>query len=42
MAKDTKRKLYPRKIHFFVIEKYVEDVRIKKATGSYGIDNKVH
>ena len=24
---DTKRKLYLRKIHFFVIEKYVEDVK---------------
>ena len=24
---DTKRKLYPRKTHFFVMAKYVEDVR---------------
>ena len=24
---DTKRKLYLRKIHFFVIDKYVEDVK---------------
>ena len=24
---DTKRKLYPRKRHFFLIEKYIEDVR---------------
>ena len=24
---DTKRKLYPGKIHFFVINKYVEDVK---------------
>ena len=27
MGRDTKRKLYPRKIHFFVREKYIEDVR---------------
>ena len=27
VAPDTKRKLYIRKRHFFVIEKYVEDVR---------------
>ena len=27
MARDTKRKLYPRTIHFFVIVKYVEDVK---------------
>ena len=27
MGRDTKRKLYPRKRHFFVIEKYVEDAR---------------
>ena len=27
MGRDTKRKLYLRKIHFFVVEKYVEDVR---------------
>ena len=27
MGRDTKRKLYTRKIHFFVIEKYVEDVK---------------
>ena len=27
MGRDTKRKLYPRQIHFFVIEKYVEDVK---------------
>ena len=26
-AADTKRKLYPRKRHFFVIEKYIEDAR---------------
>ena len=24
---DTKRKLYPRKRHFFVIEKYIEDAK---------------
>ena len=24
---DTKRKLYPRKNHFFVMEKYIEDAR---------------
>ena len=24
---DTKRKLYPRKTHFFVMEKYIEDVK---------------
>ena len=24
---DTKRKLYPRKIHFFVMEKYIEDAK---------------
>ena len=27
MGRDTKRKLYLRKIHFFVIEKYIEDAR---------------
>ena len=27
VAPDTKRKLYLRKRHFFVIEKYVEDVK---------------
>ena len=26
-APDTKRKLYPRKRHFFVIEKYIEDAK---------------
>ena len=26
MGRDTKRKLYLRKKHFFVIEKYIEDV----------------
>ena len=26
-AADTKRKLYPRKRHFFVMEKYIEDAR---------------
>ena len=26
----TKRKLYPRKIHFFLIEKYIEDARQDK------------
>ena len=26
-APDTKRKLYPRKIHFFVMEKYIDDAR---------------
>ena len=24
---DTKRKLYPRKTHFFVMQKYIEDAR---------------
>ena len=24
---DTKRKLYPRKIHFLVMEKYIEDAK---------------
>ena len=27
VAWDTKRKLYPRKKHFFVIETYIEDVK---------------
>ena len=27
MGTDTKRKLYLRKTHFFVIEKYIEDAR---------------
>ena len=27
MGRDTKRKLYLRKRHFFVIEKYIEDAR---------------
>ena len=27
MGGDTKRKLYIRKIHFFVMEKYVEDAK---------------
>ena len=27
MGRDTKKKLYLRKKHFFVIEKYVEDAR---------------
>ena len=27
MGRDTKRKLYPRKRHFFVMEKYIEDAR---------------
>ena len=27
---DTKRKLYLRKIHFFVIEKYIEDAKQKE------------
>ena len=27
MTPDTKRNLYQRNIHFFVIEKYVEDVK---------------
>ena len=27
MTPDTKRKLYLRKIHFFVMEKYIEDVK---------------
>ena len=27
MAPDTKRKLYLRKIYFFVIEKYIEDAK---------------
>merc|ERR1712078_407854 len=26
-APDTKRKLYPRKTHFFVVEKYIEDAK---------------
>ena len=27
MGRTTKRKLYPRKIHFFLTDKYIEDVR---------------
>ena len=27
MGRDTKRKLYLRRVHFFVVEKYVEDAR---------------
>ena len=27
MGRDTKRKLYLRKRHFFVVEKYIEDTR---------------
>ena len=27
MGRDTKKKLYLRKVYFFVIEKYVEDVK---------------
>ena len=27
MGRDTKRKLYLRKRHFFVMEKYIEDAR---------------
>ena len=27
MGRDTKRKLYLRKIHLFIIEKYIEDVK---------------
>ena len=27
MGRDTKRKLYPRKNNFFVMEKYIEDAR---------------
>ena len=27
MGRDTKRKMYLRKIHFFVIEKHIEDVK---------------
>ena len=27
VGNDTKRKLYPRKRHFFVMEKYIEDAR---------------
>ena len=27
MTPDTKRKLYPRQRHFFVIEKYIEDAK---------------
>ena len=27
MGRDTKRKLYLRKIHFFVMEKYIEDAK---------------
>ena len=27
MGRDTKRKLYPRKRHFFFMEKYIEDAR---------------
>ena len=30
MGRDTKRKLYLRKRHFFVIEKYIEDARQKE------------
>ena len=30
MGRDTKRKLHLRKIHFFVIEKHIEDARQKE------------
>ena len=30
MGRDTKRKLYLRKRHFFVMEKYIEDARQKE------------
>ena len=43
-ARDTKRKLYIRKIHVFVIEKSVEDAKQDEKTrpGSSGIDNEAH
>ena len=41
---DTKRKLYPRKNNFFVMETYIEDAKQeeKDVPGSAGSDNEAH